>query len=158
MKKITLPSGDVALVDDQDYDLVSKHKWHVKGNSNQKYATTHKPGREVGKIYMHRLICNPPKGKEVDHINHNGLDNRRSNLRICSRSENLRNGRGRRKPHSSKYKGVSWHKRDRKWIPLIKVNGKQTYLGRFGSEEDARDAYDRAAKKYFGEFARLNVD
>ena len=105
---------------------------------------------------MHRVIMDAPKGMHVDHINGNGLDNRRENLRLCTNSQNHMN----RKTHrdsSSKYKGVSWNKRNSKWQAYIGSGIKRKNLGYFASESDAAKAYDIKAKECFGEFARLNL-
>ena len=104
---------------------------------------------------MSRVIMNCPKGKEVDHKNGNTLDNRHSNLRVCTHQENCRNRRPNKNCVSS-YKGVSWFKG--KWTAIINCNGKHRYLGRFKNEIDAAKAYDKAAKKAFGEFACLNFE
>lgn len=104
---------------------------------------------------MHRVITNCPKNKQIDHKNHNGLDNRLCNLRICSQSENLRNGRS-RKNSSSRFKGVSQYKPENRWQTYIWENGKNQYLGHFDNEIDAAIAYDVVAKELFGEFANCN--
>jgi hypothetical protein len=104
---------------------------------------------------MHRLIMNAPIGYDVDHINHNGLDNRRCNLRVCTRTQNQANSKPRKK--SSKYKGVSWSNSENKWRAFIRINGKGKTIGRFDSELDAAEAYNNEAKKCFGEFAYVEA-
>lgn len=104
---------------------------------------------------LHRLIMNAPNGMAVDHINGNIADNRKSNLRICVNSENLRN-RGAQRNNTSGYKGVSWCKQSNKWRSSICLNKKRIYLGLFTNKLDAANAYNQAAIKYFGEFAFLN--
>jgi AP2 domain-containing protein/HNH endonuclease len=106
-------------------------------------------------VPLHRLIMNAPADKEVDHINGDTLDNRRCNLRICSHKENLRN---QKLPKNSKsgYKGVTWYKRIKKWRSHIRLNKKQIHLGYFDDIKLAANAYNEAAIKYFGEFAKLN--
>ncbi len=107
-------------------------------------------------VYMHRIIMNPPDGKQVDHINGDGLDNRVENLRIATSSENNYNT-GKQSNNTSGYKGVSWHKTRKTWQVLIGVGGRLIRIpGVFNSAEDAARAYDEAAKKYHGVFARLN--
>lgn len=150
MKEIKLTQGKVALIDDEDFDLVSQYHWYFDG----KYAKT--CWDKQGKTYylrMHRLILGLTNPKiDTDHINHNKLDNRRSNLRICNRAENLRN----RKAHGkSKYLGVFYN--HNKYITAqIRANGRTIHLGTFDTEEEAAMAYDNAARKYHKEFANLN--
>jgi hypothetical protein len=104
---------------------------------------------------MQNVILPPPEGRLVDHENQDGLDNRRANLRIATRSQNNANQR-RRKDNTSGYKGVVWHKRERRWQAQIQVEGKCLYLGGFDDPKDAAQAYNVAAFTHFGEFARLN--
>lgn len=156
MNRIELTKGYIALVSDEDFEEISKHKWCV--DSTQGYAVRarkkhEKPG---GVIRMHRQIMNAPAGTDIDHINGNGLDNRRENLRICNRSENLRNSI-KRKETSSKYKGVSWNPNSNGWIVRIKYEGIELRVGHiFLDEITAANAYDKLAKKLFGTFARIN--
>jgi hypothetical protein len=143
-KKINLGKGIFATVDDDDYEWLNKSKWYL---SKGKYAHSRTHG------YMHRLIMNAPRGKQVDHINGNGLDNRRANLRLCTNAQNHRN----RQPigGSSEYKGVYWDKTANKWNAGIWL-GKRKNLGYFVNEKDAALTYDEAARKFFGAFARTN--
>jgi hypothetical protein len=104
---------------------------------------------------MHRVLLNAPASLHVDHVNGNGLDNQRSNIRLATPGENQHNGRL-RKNNSSGFKGVSWVTRDKRWQVSIWLGGKQRALGRFQNLEDAARAYDNAARELFGEFARLN--
>lgn len=104
---------------------------------------------------LHRLIMNAPDGMAVDHINGDITDNRKSNLRICVNSENLRN-RGAQRNNKSGYKGVSWHKPTGKWVAMICINKKRKYLGVFINKKDAAIAYNEASIKYHGEFAYIN--
>jgi hypothetical protein len=96
-----------------------------------------------------------PKDMDTDHINGDGLDNRRDNLRVCNCAQNQRN-RGKQNNNQSGLKGVSWHKKGKKWITQLKLNKKNIYLGLFKNKERAAVAYNEAATKYHGEFARLN--
>ncbi len=105
---------------------------------------------------MHREIIKAPDNLFVDHINLNGLDNRKANLRLATKIQNSRNTPKMKRKTSSKYKGVSYQKRDRIWRAKIKINRRDKHLGSFRDEIDAAEAYDKAAHKYFGEFARPN--
>lgn len=104
---------------------------------------------------MHRQLCGSPKNMEIDHINGNRLDNRRANLRVVTRQQNQWNAKG-KKNSTSSYKGVWLRKRSGKWESAINTGSGQKYLGSFLSEEEAALAYNEAAKKYHGEYARLN--
>jgi len=152
---IPLTQGLYALVDGDNYERLAKYKWCALKDRNTFYAirSSARPNRK--KIWMHRVILNAPIDKKTDHINHNGLDNRRSNLRIATIAQNLYNQLP-RKNCTSKYKGVSWNEKQRKWQAGIKLSGKVFYLGRFNSEVKAAEVYDQKAKELFGEFAYIN--
>ncbi len=161
MKTIPLTQGKVALVDDEDFDRLSQFKWCVHADYNTYYAVRNAPKlvRKNGKqavIRMHCQILNVPVGMEVDHSDHNGLNNCRENLRIATHAENLQNQRVQQIRKASQYKGVSWNKYNKKWQSQIRVKGRLTWLGSFDLEIEAAKAYDRAAQQYFGEFACLN--
>ena len=154
--KIPLTQGRFAKVDPQDYIWLSQFRWHCKPNINAAYAVrTVTSANKTKRIYMHRQILNTPPHLVCDHINHDGLDNRRQNLRNCTINQNNANSRSARNA-SSKYKGVSWNKTRKKWAAYIKKDKKQFNLGLFSSELEAAKAYDQAAKKYHAEFAALN--
>jgi len=156
--EIPLTQGQVALIDDEDFELVSSYKWHAHWNPKTKsfYATTNirKPDGKWTLLRMHRLIIGAPKGVEVDHINHETLDNRKSELRICTTSQNQHNA-GKRADNTSGYKGVCWHKRCQKWYAQIMLNGKLKSLGYFDTPEAAHAAYCKAATELHGSFARV---
>ena len=150
-KTIELTQGKVALVDDEDYERINAYKWYYcKGYAVRKFGS---PPRKF--VYMHRVILDTPDGLETDHVNGDGVDNRKANLRACTRSENQRN-LGRTISNTSGFKGVTKSKGSTKWIASIKHFGQQIYLGRFTTPEAAARAYDEAALKLHGEFARTN--
>lgn len=154
MKTIPLTQNMVTIVDDEDFNELNKRKWSAAKGCNVYYAvrTSHPTPKT---ILMHRVIMNAKKGDEIDHKNNDGLDNRKENLRFCTKSENQHNQIS-RIGQSSKFKGVGWSKSNRRWISQIRINGKRIHLGSFEDEEEAARAYDIAARKYFGEFACLN--
>lgn len=153
--KIILPSNHSLLIDRADYPLVARHQWHVHRGRNTWYAVREDHTHGYRKIVrLHRYLLNPPKHKEVDHINGNGLDNRRSNLRIVTRAQNARNIPS--KLHSSKYKGVSFNQYTQRWECRIQTNNKFKFLGRFDSERKAAQMYDLASSKFHGAYGTKN--
>ena len=160
MREIPLTQEKVAMVDDSDYEFLSQWKWYAARNvSGIWYAWRRYKNKNgsVGKISMHRQILGlePGDKRQGDHQNHNGLDNRRDNVRICSAQQNHANERP-TKNGTSKFKGVSWCNRTRKWAAQFQLKGISIFLGRFQFEELAALAYDFAALKYFREFANFN--
>lgn len=157
MKKIKLTKGYEAFVDDSDYDELSKHKWHVSENSRNAYAirTIHFPGGKKKTVRMHRQIMGASPDLEIDHIDHNGLNNQRRNLRECN---NIQNQMNRVKVFGkSIFKGVTIKPNKKNYASAsIRVNKKLLHLGYFDNEESAARAYDKAAYMYFGEYANLN--
>jgi hypothetical protein len=150
VKHIPLTQGQFAIVDDEDFEALTQYKWHAMKDCKTYYAARSERG---ARIRMHRQIMNAPVGLEVDHINHEGLDNRRINLRLCSVSQNRMNEGRKREGVSSRYKGVCWAKATQKWQTSIGFQGKVQYLGQFDTEEEAHAVYLTAAKRLFGEFA-----
>jgi hypothetical protein len=157
MKKIPLTQGKFAIVDDEDYDYLMQWKWYADKGVSTFYAKRNirnEDGKRAG-VKMHRVILGVTSQKTlVDHINHDGLDCRKSNMRICSSSGNNKNrsivwGK-------SKYKGVCWHVNQKKFNAKINVDGRGYHLGCFSSEIEAATAYNEAALQYHGEFACLN--
>ena len=161
-KKIHLINSDkYAVVDDEDYEIASRFRWHLKKKGGRCYARCKMymgrlNGKSIGcSIYLHRLIMRPSSCMQIDHKDHNGLNCKRVNMRSCTNGQNKQNCHS-AKGSSSKYKGVCWDKRSEKWYTRIKIKGKEIKLGTFNNELEAALAYDRAATKYFGEFACLN--
>ena len=151
MRKIRLTQGQIALVDDADYELVSKYKWCANWSSGMLsyYArtTVRLMSNKRYNLPMHRFILGLEKGDkyEVDHINHNTLDNRRSNLRVVTHRQNMSNYE---RETSSKYTGVSWYSNPCKWCAKIVIENEDVYLGLFDDELDAAKAYKDYATSY----------
>jgi len=150
MKSIPLTRGQFALVDDADYEQLSKFKWYARKTLNSWYAarSSYPRNKRCGIIYMHSEIAG---FANVDHRDRNGLNNQRSNLRRATRSDQMANSK---KRSVSIYRGVS--KTRSRWFARIHRNGKATFLGVFDTPEKAARAYDEAAKKTHGQFANLN--
>lgn len=149
-KQIPLTQGKFALVDDEDYDFLIQWKWYYKTEGYAARNERTNKGRKT--VRMHRVIMNTPHGMETDHADGNRLNNLKSNLRICTKSENQRN----QTPKKHKHKGAFFDKHDGKWSAHIRINGKPKRIGRFSSEVDAARAYNKAAVEIYGEFAKLN--
>lgn len=156
VKKIELTQGKFALVDVDCYEELAKHKWHYAGGYARRNKRLSNGKRRI--VFMHRELMDTPDDYETDHINGDRLDNRRSNLRVVTKSENQRNTSPRK--GVSKFKGVSYYKTKRHrtgyWVARIQVEGKIKRLGYFKTEIEAAKAYNQAATKYFGEYAKLN--
>lgn len=152
-KRIQLTKGYFTLVDIDIYEKIKDIKWYVCESKGYNYAQTSKKSK---KTWLSHFIMNPPKCMLVDHINHDTLDNRRENLRICTKKENQQNYH---LPvnNTSGYKGVCLRKLTGKWLCQIKNNGRFIYLGYFDNKIDAAKVYDKKAKELFGEFACLNT-
>jgi hypothetical protein len=145
-----------AIVDEEDYERVSQHRWGVEKGKNTFYALSRRKYETAGQnLRMHRLVVECPPDMLIDHRNGNGLDNQKQNLRICTNTQNMQN---QRKQHrgSNTYKGAYWEPGRRRWRASIAVNGKTMHLGHYATEEEAARAYDRKAIELFGDFARIN--
>lgn len=154
MKEIPLTRGKVALVDDADYEWLMQWKWHAAMQNANRFSAARRitaGGRRM--VYMHRVIMGAPKGLLVDHKDGDPLHNFRSNLRLATKQQNAFNC-GPRSNNTSGFKGVSWERRKKRWIAQIFVKRNNTYLGMYVTKEEAAVAYEEAAKKYHGEFAR----
>jgi hypothetical protein len=159
MKYIELTQGQRAIVDDDDYEELSRWKWHALKRGGtfygaRKSSTNMAQYKPRYTVYIHAFIMDTPQGMYTDHINGNGLDNRKSNLRICTSMQNQYNT-GPNSRNTSGYKGVYWSKSNNKWQARIKINKKKVYLGNFKTLEDAYTAYCNKAQEAHGEFARL---
>ncbi len=157
MKKIKLTQGKFALVDDEDFEWLMKWKWHfVHGYAMRKKYLGKQNEKYIYKdIYMHRLILATPKGLDTDHINNFKLDNRRKNLRIATRRQNLQNRFFSKRKNSNLPMGVGKH-HSGKWRARITVNGKELSLGSYNTSKEAGIAYNWATLKYFKNFANPN--
>jgi len=156
-RRIYLGEGYWTILEQEDYYRLRNFKWIVHGTGHNLYAVRYKfvgPNR-TWKFSMHREIMKPKDRRFVDHRNCDSLDNRRSNLRFATPAENIHNRR-KRKNTTSQYLGVHFCKTESNWHCKITRRGKGIRIGRFRSEIEAAKAYDKAAKKYYGKFARLN--
>lgn len=152
MRKLKLSQNRYALVDDEDYGRLSILKWQYHSAG---YAVR---GTNGQKMYLHRFLLQAPQGKDVDHINGNRLDNRKENLRICTRSQNQHNRNKTTNKTSSRFKGVNWVSKFKKWTAGVGLDNVHYRLGYFDSEIEAAKAYDVKAFALHGEFARLNFE
>ena len=150
MKTIIVSKKFEAKVSDEDYKMLSKYPWYITVTPRSMYTSTSINGKTV---YMHRLILDAQKGQEVDHINNDGLDNQRENLRFCTSSQNKANMRL-RADNKSGYKGINFDKQTGKWRARIKFNGKEYSLGRHSNLKDAVRARKKALTLH-GEFAKI---
>ena len=153
-KDIPLTRGLVAIVDDEEYPRLAKHKWcaYPLGHGGHLYGGRKSNGSTV---LMHREVMRARRGTEIDHINGDRLDNRQSNLRFATGTQNQANARL-RSDSTSGFKGVTWNRRIGHWLAQLKIDGRGMYLGSFADPHEAARAYDEAAVKHFGEFARTN--
>lgn len=150
MKRIRLTNGQYTEVSDEDYEYLNQWNWYC---SSYGYAY-----RKIGNqnLFLHREVLKPKAGEYSDHINGIKLDNQRTNLRLCTYQENLRNKPKRVGSFSSKYKGVSWSKRWNTWRAYVYDKGKSIWIGNFDNEVYAAMAYDLWAKDLYGKFAKTN--
>lgn len=161
--EIPLTQGKMALVDAEDYEWLSQWKWRAQKDPGGRTWYAMRLVRDTGPgphrqrvVRMHRLIMGTPAGMGTDHADHDGLHNCRGNLRICTRSQNAANGRLNAN-NTSGYRGVTWARRQKRWMATIGYKGKNLHLGYFRSGAEAAEAYNEAAVAIFGEFAYLNA-
>jgi len=159
MKQIPLTQGLFALVDDEDFEYLNQFKWHAHKANRTFYAlrnSLYKDNKKRHTIQMHRVILGLNNLEiKCDHIDGNGLNNQRYNLRPSTNAENCKNQKP-KKGFSSKYKGVCWCNIKNKWRANIRINNKQKHIGYFDHEIEAAKAYDEMAKTHYKEFAYLN--
>lgn len=153
--QLTTTNGFKFTIDDSDYPLLKNYTYYALLTCGKRYVRLY---NRITKQYtfLHRLLTGAPRGMVVDHVNHSTLDNRRSNLRLCTASQNMANGLC-HKDNTSSYKGVSLMRgRTRQWRARICVEGKNRLLGYYATEHEAALAYNKAARESFGEYALLN--
>lgn len=157
---IPLTQGQAAVIDDADAALIARYHWWAAKRPHTYYAVTKikvTPGRRGRRriLHMHQLIMGDPPGMQVDHVNRDGLDNRRANLRVATQSQNKANS-GRYRNNASGFKGVYWRRSHQQWEAQITHQGRRYHLGYFRSPEDAARAYDAKARQLHGAFASCN--
>ncbi len=152
VKKLVLFNGEIATVDDEDYSKILQYSWHMNPDGYVKCIIR---GRSV---YIHQMLLGNKDGMEIDHVDHDRLNNSKSNLRFVTRSQNMANSLSHKDSVSSKYKGVILNKTSpvQNYQAKIMKDGKRFYLGTFKRQEDAALAYNKAAIRLFGEYACLN--
>lgn len=151
MKSIALTNSPLfTLVDDSDFDFLSQYAWRIDSNG---YAVTGNP-KTNGLFFIHELLLETPVGCVIDHKDRQPLNNQRENLRFATRAQNVANSKI-RSDNKSKFKGVSFYKRNGKWRAQITANGKKLFLGYYDTAEQSSIAYKQAAKFHFGEFANV---
>ena len=154
---VELHDGQRAIVDQEDWHIVSIRKWSAIKSANKTYAAhVERINGKIKTTYMHRLIHGSKPGESVDHKNGDSLDNRRANLRTATRAQNMQNV-GVTKANSSGYKGVNWNVATSKWHARISLNGKRLHLGLFDSAEDAHAAYVAASQRLHGDFSNTGA-
>jgi len=157
MKKIPLTQGKFALVDDEDYETLMQWKWHIDQGYAKRGECIDKTrgARKYRIVLMHRKIMNTPESMDVDHIDHNKLNNQKANLRNVTKSQNNMNRKS-EEGSTSKYKGVFWNRGKGRWTAKIGINKRQKYIGSFSNEIEAAKAYNKVALKLFGSYALIN--
>lgn len=159
VKMRNIKASRACFVDDEDYEMLKNRKWSENGNGYPRNGFTNRilnPNKQQIFVMMHRVIMWSPDGMVIDHIDGNKLNNQKKNLRVCSPTDNKRN-RGMSRRNTSGYKGVYWQRANKKWYAAINTDERFLNVGSFENKEDAARAYNAAASKYHGEFAKLNV-
>jgi len=159
MKTIPVSQGRTALIDDEDFEIVSQNKWSLKKSNHDRTEYAHRSIKVNGKwthVSLHRFILNPPSKMEVDHIDGNGLNCQRANMRLCTHKQNMRNMRMHNKHGLKGVHFVGNLPPHRQWMATIKINGFLKTIGHFPTLIEAGAAYNSMAVQHFGEFAKLN--
>ena len=160
MKEIKLSQGKVAIVDDEDFERLNQYGWYAQKGRRDNWYAAKKDKQVNGRqkvIWMHREILSVPEEFYTDHVDGNGLNNLKSNLRLATNQENMQN---KKQPHRNNklgIKGVHWNKREEKFVAHIQFNNKRIHLGYFNVLGDADSDYRKAEEKYFGEFVRCHT-
>lgn len=156
MKKIPLTQGQFALVDDEDFEYLNRHKWYALKSGKTYYARRNVVsfGKRIS-ILMHKAIVSAPPGKEVDHEDGNGLNNQKSNLRTCTHKENTRN-RFHNNTAESGFKGVYWNPNNKRWFVSVRTIAGLKHIGYFDDKTEAARHYNLASKEHFGKYAKYN--
>jgi hypothetical protein len=156
MSVIRLTQGQVAIVDDADFEWLSKWKWYAYFNTRTKVFYARRSIYPSKTVSMHRVILGAQPGQIVDHVNRNTLDNRRANLRFVTVSQSNQNTRLLSARNKSGFRGVHWSSASKKWRASINLNDRSIHLGVFNSIKDAALAYNTAARELHRDFAQLN--
>jgi hypothetical protein len=154
--EVPLSHGQIALVDDEDAGRVMQYNWQAWYDRRSRQYRVSRTGANGKAVHLPRFILCAARSTDVDHRNHEPLDNRRENLRSCTTSQNLMNQRLRNGPKASRFKGVTWYRARHKWRAQIMLNYRNIGIGDFNDEIEAAHAYDAKARELFGEFARPN--
>ena len=157
-RRIRLTRGKYAIVDPEDFVRLNQYRWYCSQSNYAVRATSKKSGKgpKQVEIFMHKIVCPPPKGMISDHINRNRLDNRKANLRPATWTQNAWNRISVRKTGKTRYNGIRYYKDTKKWQVRLMINGCRLSLGCYADEQEAAKAYDLAARKYRREYAVLN--
>lgn len=157
-RRIKLTRGKYAIVDVEDFEWLNKYKWHYTHYGYARRTNYKRNGKDKIEVesYMHKMIFQAPEGMIVDHINRNGADNRKANLRAATQKQNVWNRKFKRKGGKTRYNGIRWDKNREKWQVRLAINGRRESFGYYADEKEAALAYDRVAKRYRGEYAFLN--